>query len=143
VLDVKLSARLQQYRDEIRRSKRWRRDEGYDDEWRRYIDLYRGKHYNSDQMGDKLIVNLTFSTINTIAPSVAVNNPKFVVNARKPEAAPQAVITEEVLNYAWRTYKYQDDFRLAVNDWLVCGHGWVQGRLQVHQAPGREAGRIR
>jgi hypothetical protein len=134
-VELKLSSRLQQYRDEIRRSKRWRSDEGYDDEWRRYIDLYRGKHYNTNAEGDKLIVNLTFSTINTIAPSVAVNNPKFVVNARRPEGAPQAVITEEVLNYAWRTYKYQDDFRLAVNDWLVCGHGWCKVGYKFTKPP--------
>lgn len=128
---MKLSERLSYYRGEIRRSKKWVNDEGYQDDWKRYIDLYRGKQYDSmppgaPSPGDRLMVNLIFSTINVMAPSVAVNNPRFVVNARKPEAAPQAVIVEEVLNYLWRQNRYQDEFRLAVNDNLLIGHGWLK-----------------
>jgi len=118
---VKQSEYLTYCRDEVKRSKKWRSNEGYEEQWKRYIDLYRGRQYASESPNDQLIVNLVFSTINTMAPSVAVNNPRFVVNARKPEAAPQATITEEILNYLWRTYRYQDEFRLAVNDWLVLG----------------------
>src|SRR5687768_16327277 len=103
-------------RDEIKRSKKWRSNEQYEDDWKRYIDLYRGRHYASAAPNDQLIVNMVFSTVNTMAPSVAVNNPRFVVNARKPEAADHAVVTEEVLNYLGRMHRYQDEFRLAVND---------------------------
>ena len=78
-----------------------------------------------------------------MAPVGRRQQPAFVVNARKPEKAPQAVVTEEVLNYLWRSHKYQDEFRLAVNDWIVIGHGWVKMRLQVHQAARREEGRRR
>ena len=116
---------LAEYRREVRRSKRWRSD-NYDDDWKRYIDLYRGKQIASATLADRLIVNMVFSTVNVLGPAVAVNNPKFVVNARRPEAAPQAVITEEVLNYIWRTYRYQEDFRLALNDWIIVGHGWIK-----------------
>jgi len=116
---------LAEYRREVRRSKRWRSD-NYDDDWKRYIDLYRGKQIANATLADRLIVNMVFSTVNVLGPAVAVNNPKFVVNARRPEAAPQAVITEEVLNYIWRTYRYQEDFRLALNDWIIIGHGWIK-----------------
>ena len=132
---MKLSSRLQGYRDEIKRSKRWRSTSSYENEWKRYIDLYRGRHYDTNTPGDKLIVNLIFSTINVIAPSVAVNNPRFVVNARNPDKAPQAVVTEEILNYLWRTHKYQDEFRLAVNDWLVVGHGWCKVGYKFTKPP--------
>jgi len=132
---MKQSAYLQFCRDELRRSKRWRTDQQYEDDWKRYIDLYKGKHYNSAPKQDQLLINLIFSTINTIAPSVSVNNPKFVVNSRKPESAPQAVITEEVLNYMWRTYAYQSEFRLAVNDWLVTGHGWIKSGYKFVKPP--------
>ena len=126
VRDEASSDRLQFYRDEVKRSKRGVR-RSYDDGWKRYIDLYRGKQYEHGRCPTtKLIVNLIFATINVIAPAVAVNNPRFVVNARNPENAPQAVITEEVLNYLWRHHNYQDEFRLAVNDWLVFGHGWFK-----------------
>jgi len=128
---VKQSELLSFYRSEVRRSKKWRSDEGYDDDWKRYIDLYRGKQYDAPTPGmpgpgDRLMVNLVFSTINVMAPSVAVNNPKFVVNARKPETAPQAIVVEEVLNYLWRQNRFQDEFRLGVNDNLITGHGWLK-----------------
>ena len=128
---MKQSELLSYYRSEVRRSKKWRSDEGYDDDWKRYIDLYRGKQYDAPSPGvpnpgDRLMVNLIFSTINVMAPSVAVNNPKFVVNARKPEAAPQAVVVEEVLNYLWRQNRCQEEFRLGVNDNLITGHGWLK-----------------
>src|SRR6188472_2300123 len=116
---------IRTYRANVRRSKRWRSD-NYDDDWKRYIDLYRGKQIASATLADRLIVNMVFSTVNVLGPAVAVNNPKFVVNARRPEAAPQAVITEEILNYIWRTYRYQEDFRLALNDWIIVGHGWIK-----------------
>jgi hypothetical protein len=136
---VKQSAYLQWCRDEIKRSKRWRSQEGYEEEWKRYIDLYKGKQYNSNTAGDKLIVNLVFSTINVMAPAVAVNNPRFVVNARQPDKAPQAIVTEEILNYMWRTYRYQDEFRLSINDWLIVGHGWVKCGYKFTKPPEEKA----
>lgn len=118
--------RLKRLNLELNRSIRWRNDSRRDDLWKRMVDLYRGKHYKSLSKEDRMIINMAFATKNVIAPSIAVNNPKFVVSARKPEHAAQAIITEEVLNYLWRTYKYQDEFRLAVDDFLVMGHGWVK-----------------
>src|SRR5580765_118555 len=132
---MKQSDYLQYCRDEVRRSKRWRSQESYEDDWKRYIDLYRGKQYNQGAQSDQLIVNLIFSTINVMAPSVAVNNPKFVVNARRSDAADKATITEEVLNYMWRTHRYQDEFRLAVLDWLITGHGWIKCGYKFTKPP--------
>lgn len=122
-------------RDEVRRSKKWRSTEGYEDDWKRYIDMYRGKQYQDTSTNDQLMVNLVFSTINVMAPAVAVNNPRFVVNARRPDKAPQAVITEEVLNYLWQVHRYQDEFRLAVLDWLITGHGWLKVGYKFTKPP--------
>lgn len=115
-------------RNELKRSKKWRSSKSnqYDDEWRRFINLYQGKHYDELNEVDQLTVNMIFATINVMGPAVAINNPKFVVNARIPESAPQAVITEEVLNYLWRAHRYQREFRLSVLDWLLIGHGWLK-----------------
>jgi hypothetical protein len=110
----------------IRDARQFLRQEGYTDLWKRMVNLYRGKHYEKLSSEDRMLINLAFATKNVIAPSVAVNNPRFVINARKPESAPQAIITEVVLNYLWRTHKYQDEFRLAVDDFLVAGHGWIK-----------------
>ena len=113
-------------RQELRRSKRWRDQDHHDELWRRMIDLYRGKHYNSLGTEDRLIVNIAFATKNVLGPAVAIQNPRFTVNARDPESAPHAVLTEEILNYLWRTHRYQSEFRLAVDDFICIGHGWAK-----------------
>ena len=124
-------------RDELKRSRRWRinKSNNYDQAWRRYISLYKGEHYDAKSGTDQLTVNMIFATLNVMGPAVAINNPKFVVNARTPDSAPQAIITEEVLNYLWRTHKYQRDFRLAVDDFLMVGHGWVKTGYKFVKEP--------
>lgn len=117
---------LQRYRDKINAAKKWRRDEDYDDTWRRLADLYRGRHYEYLTEEDRLLVNISFSTINVIAPSVAVNYPKITVNARRSEDAPRAIITEAVVNYWWKHYDCRPEFRRAVKDFLIFGHGWLK-----------------
>ena len=120
--------RLKFYLQELKRSKNWRSSQttNYDAAWKRYIDLYQGKYLEGKPSTDQLVVNLVFSTINVMAPAVAINNPRFTVNGRNPESAATAIITEEVLNWLWRTYGYQREFRLSVLDWLLVGHGWLK-----------------
>ena len=132
---MKAKDTLKFMREEVRRSKRWRDNDDMDDLWKRMIDLYRGRHYENVSATDRLVINLAFATKNVIAPSVAINNPRFTVNARKPENAPMAVIVEEVLNYLWRCHKYQDEIRLAVDDWIVTGHGWVKTGYKFNKEP--------
>lgn len=117
---------LAKYRQHISKSKRWRREEGYDDTWRRLIDMYRGRHYEFATDEDRLLVNVAFATVNVISPSVSVNYPKIAVNARKPEDSPRAIVTEAVVNYWWKHYKVKPEFRRAVKDFLVVGHAWLK-----------------
>lgn len=117
---------LKRYQGRLSAAKQWRRKEGYDDLWRRLVDLYRGKQYSWMSNEDRITVNIAFSTVNVIAPSVAVNNPKITVNARNPDSAAQAVITESVINYWWKHYNIKGEFRNAVKDFLVVGHGWLK-----------------
>ena len=117
---------LVRYRKKLEMSKRWRKDEKYDDLWRRMIDLYRGRHYNQISEEDRLLVNRAFATINVVAPSVSVSHPKITVSGRKPEDGPKAIVTEAIVNYWWRHYGCQDEFRRAVKDFLICGFGWLK-----------------
>lgn len=123
---VKRTDILKRYQAELNRSINWRNSEDIDQLWRRMIDLYKGKHYEKLSSTDRMVVNRAFATKNVIAPSVAVNNPKFIVEGRTDEDAAAAVIAEEVLNYLWRAHKYKKEFRLAVDDYLVVGHGWCK-----------------
>lgn len=118
--------KLTKYKKHLSASKRWRREESFDSTWKRLIDMYRGRHYEYASDEDRLLVNIAFSTVNVIAPSVSVNYPKIAVNATKPDDAPKAIITEAVINYWWRHYKVKPEFRRAVKDFLVCGHGWLK-----------------
>lgn len=114
------------YRSKIEQSRRWRREENCDYLWQRMIDLYRGKHLKTASEQDQLLVNIAFATINVISPSVSVNHPKITVNARAFEDADKAVVTEAIVNYWWRHYECQKEFRRAVKDMLVVGHGWLK-----------------
>ena len=128
---------LRFYQNELRRSKNWRSSQtcNYDEQWRRYIDLYQGKYLPGAPTTDSLVVNMIFSTINTMAPAVAINNPRFVVNAKREEFADQAIITEEVLNWLWRAFEYQREFRLSVLDWLITGTGWIKAGYKATHPP--------
>ena len=109
-------------------SRRWRDEEGYDRTWRRLIDMYRGKHWprTTSAQRDLITVNLSFSTVNVIAPSVAVNHPKIVVKANHPGDEANASFVEAVVNHLWRHHDFRKPFRRAVKDFLILGHGWLK-----------------
>lgn len=117
---------ITKYRNKIEQSRRWRREDALDDLWKRMIDMYRGKHFHTETEEDRLLINMAFATINVISPSVSVNHPKITVNARKHTDAPKAIVTEAVVNYWWRHYDCQKEFRRAVKDMLIIGHGWIK-----------------
>ena len=112
----------------IRSSGRWRDEEGYDSLWRRMNDLYRGKHWprTTASSEDLIAVNLAFSTVNVIAPSVSVNHPKIVVSPTLPQDGDRATFVEAVINYMWRHHDFRNPFRRAVKDFLIFGHGWLK-----------------
>jgi len=116
------------YHRRIELSRRWHEQEGFNDTWRRMIDLYRGRHWprttSTDQ--DLISVNMAFSTINVIAPSVSVNHPKIVVHANKEEDRDRASFVEAVINHQWQHHDFRRPFRQAVKDFLIVGHGWVK-----------------
>ena len=120
------SDRLADYRKRLDTSKRWRKEEGFDQVWKRMSDLYRGRHYEYYSDSDRLLVNICFSTVNVIVPSVTVNYPQITVNATKPEQAAEAVIAEAVVNYWWRHQNIKDEFKSAVKDMIIFGHGWIK-----------------
>ena len=119
---------LDESQERVRKCEQWRESEGLDRTWRRLNDLYRGKHWPSTLVNnqDLIAVNLAFSTVNVIAPSVAVNYPKVVVQANNPEDKDRAVFVEAVVNHLWKHHDFRSPFRRAVKDFLVFGHGWLK-----------------
>jgi hypothetical protein len=107
-------------------SKKWRKQDGYDGLWKRMNDLYRGKHFDDYKNEDQMLVNIAFSTINVISPSISVNYPKITVNATSAEFAPQGVVAEAVVNYWWKHKDIRSEFRRSIKDMLAFGHGWIK-----------------
>lgn len=120
--------KLKRYRSRVEGCKRWREDEGLDDTWKRLRDLYRLKHFDEISSEDRIAVAITFATVNVIAPSVAINNPKFVatVASEDPEQQDKAAIAEAVMTYWWEHYDMQKPWRQIVKDFLVYGIGWAK-----------------
>jgi hypothetical protein len=123
-------SRLKRYRDEIKVAQKWRADH-YDDEWREFIQIYANRHleegdYQDFVMDNRISVAISFSTINIIYPSVSIARPKITVTATREEMVDIAETVEAVVNYWWRHYDLQDEFRQAVKDYLVLGHGWLK-----------------
>ena len=110
----------------IESSRKWRKDDGYDATWQRLKDMYRGRHFDDYKNEDQMLVNIAFSTVNVISPSISVNYPKITVNAVSPDNAANAVIAEAVVNYWWKKRDIRTQFRRAVKDMLTFGHGWIK-----------------
>ena len=117
---------LAKYMMRVKAAKEWRDSEGYDKTWKRLRDYYRLKMASPYDDSDSIVVAIAFATINVIAPSVAINHPKVTVTPRDEEHDDAATIIEAVVNYWWRHNHYRADFRMAVKDYLVYGHGWLK-----------------
>ena len=123
--------RAEQYataKKRLESSARWREEMGYDSLWQRMTDLYRGRQWPRTTVTneDLIVVNLAFSTVNVIAPSVSVNHPKIVVSATQEEDTDRAAFVEAVVNYLWRHHDFRKPFRRAVKDFLITGHAWMK-----------------
>lgn len=119
--------RLARYRNRVEAAKGFRESQQLDALWRRLNDLYRGKQLPAGMdSDDAFVVNVAFSTINVIGPSVAINYPKTVVTPIHPEQEDNAVIAEAVIDYWWRHYKVLTPFQAAVKDFLIYGFGWIK-----------------
>lgn len=126
---------LARYRSLVDNAIRWRDEQGYDALWWRMIDMYRGRQVPDFTDEDRIIVNISFGTINVIYPSVSVNYPKITVQPNQPIDEDKATIVEGLVNWQWKHFDFQPHFRDAVKDWLVIGHGWCKVGYVYKETP--------
>ena len=107
---------------------KWRKDAKYDEQWAKMIMLYANR-YGYEELNsysDIVAPNMVFSTVNVIVPSIVVSYPKITVTATRPEYEEASTIVEGVANYHWRHYDVHQEFRAAVKDFSIIGHGWCK-----------------
>lgn len=116
---------LKCYAERCAISKKWRKEK-YDATWKRLIELYKGKQLIGTTKDDRIVINIVFSTVNVIVPSIAVNDPKITVNARTEQQDVNATTAEAAINYWWRHYAWKHEVKRTVKDSITLGHGWVK-----------------
>lgn len=107
---------------------KWRKDAKFDEQWAKMVKLYANR-YDYAELGsyeDMVAPNMVFSTVNVIVPSVVVNYPKITVTATRQEFEEASATVEAVANYHWRHFDVHKEFRVAVKDFCVIGHGWCK-----------------
>lgn len=120
--------RLRHYQQQVEISRKWRKDEGFESLWQRMVDLYRGRQFavSNDADEDRILVNISFSTINVIYPSISVNHPRINVLANDPMNEDRSLYVQAIMNYWWTHFGFHTPFREAIKDFLIIGHGWVK-----------------
>jgi hypothetical protein len=127
--------RLSECRDKIAFCRRYRQNKDLSGTWNRMVDMYRGLQWGSTDRDDQdaVVVNMAYAICNVVQSSVTTQYPKFIVSPTTMGHDAQAVIAEAVLNYLWRHYDFQDQFRLAVKDFVIMGHGWLKVGWRYHE----------
>ena len=109
--------------------------------WRNSYDQYMNKlgwDNSGDPSADIVNVNVSFSTINTILPFVADENPKFLVEPFSADAtAENAELLQAFMNRLWESDKVrgQIHFRDFVFDYLLYGDGYMQVGYKIIEEP--------
>jgi hypothetical protein len=140
-------ARLQ-YSLDWRQKKYWNGDKA----WNEAYDLFKGLHWeerdydklSSENVSNRIVVNITASTILSIGPFIMNNPSKFMLKPRKPGAAVSAQIQQDVLNYEWQHKDMQEQIRKCRDDAMIIGHAICKTgfTLAVDKARSKEDGDI-
>lgn len=110
--------------------------------WRKSADQYNGGLAAAinpdDPTADVVSVNISFSTINTLLPFVADEDPTFIISPYSGDSsAEHAQLLQTFLNRVWRSNKVQGTRHLrdATFDYLLNGDGYVKVGYTLDDLP--------
>ncbi len=110
--------------------------------WRESVEQYEGtsawRLNPDDKTADLVSVNISFSTINTLLPFVADEDPAFVIEPYSGDAtAENATLLQSFLNRLWRSSDVQGTrhMRDAIFDYLLYGDGYVKVGYAIDEKP--------
>jgi hypothetical protein len=102
-----------------------------DKHWNRAYDMFRGIHWkdiqetdpSSDQLKDRITVNVTQSSVLNIVPFLMTSHPEFQGKARKPSKTVSVQLQTARLNYEYQQRDMNIQVKKSVYDAVICGHG--------------------
>jgi hypothetical protein len=144
----------------LRRTIAWRGEHRYaDKQWERNVALDRGDHWDEDHKGqaassdtprERIVVNITGSTVRDFIAFLFKNTPEFLLKPRKREDVMPVRLLQEIVNYFWREKRWVRQARRSVQDLVKLGTGivrvgWIleldesatpdeHGRVEYHEA---------
>ncbi len=108
--------------------------------WRNSYSMYMGDDWSKvgsdDVTADLVNVNLAFSTLNTLVPFVADEDPKFLVAPYSGDAtAENAAVLEAFINRMWQSsdMRGQQFISEATFDYLLYGDGYLKVGYEVKE----------
>lgn len=106
------------------------------DNWDKAYDLYRGKHWQdqeveielvkSDNRRNRITVNLTGSTIQNMLPFLISTKPKFVCHPTKPTDFIGAKLQGAAVNHEYKERKIHPQVKRSALDCVIIGHGIIE-----------------
>ena len=105
--------------------------------WSEAEDLYMGRHWDrnaDDVTADVIIVNKTFSTIETIVPFISGGDLEFIVEAYSDDASSESARFISIfLNRLWRTNEFDGARHLQDAAWnmIVYGDGYLLSTYDI------------
>ncbi len=139
-LNKKLQSRVQSARDRLLFGMDYRqmkRETAWRDAYKQYMNQI-GYDKNDDPTADVINVNLSFSTINTLVPFVADENPRFIVEPYSGDAtAENAELLQTGMNRMWESDEImgQVHLRNAAIDKMIYGDGYVKVGYRIAKEP--------
>jgi len=121
----------QQYRQKTR-----------EEAWRQSHEMYMGEgrwaYSPDDPTADVVNVNIAFSTINTLVPFVADEDPKFLITPESGDASPdRGMLLQAYINRMWRSQEMQGQTFVSEStfDYLLYGDGYQKIGYEIVSQP--------
>ena len=105
--------------------------------WERSDKQYLGATFITEDDGnDHIVVNMSFSTVNTIVPYMTGSDPEFLVEPFSGDATMRnAAIQAALLNRTWRSSKVraQDEMETMAIDFIIQGDGYAKAGYTIRE----------
>jgi hypothetical protein len=110
--------------------------------WRMSHEMYMGEgrwsYAPDDPTADVVNINIAFSTINTLVPFVADENPKFLITPESGDSNPDsAALLQAYVNRMWRSKDVQGQIYVSEStfDYLLLGDGYMKAGYEIISQP--------